>query len=157
MNISVKVLTRSALLLALAIAVQQAKLQWITGPGINAILILAVGYSGLVSGLIIGLFTPILAFSQGIMPLAVAVPFIMLGNALYCLGFFWARKINDVVGIAVGALLKFSLLVLAVNFVIQVPPKVSQALSFPQLVTAIIGGIIAIIILKGISKINKNS
>ncbi|MFZ7103683.1 MAG: hypothetical protein ACOWWO_13660 [Peptococcaceae bacterium] len=148
MNISTKILTRTAILLAVALAVQQIKLQWLTGPAINAILILAVGYAGVSSGVIIGLLTPVLAFTQGIMPLAIAVPFIMLGNIVYCYGFYWARKTNDLVGIAVGAILKFCLLAGAVKFIIQVPPKVAQALSFPQLVTAIIGGLIAAAILR---------
>lgn len=156
MNISTKLLTRTAILLALAIAVQQVKIQWLTGPAINAILILAVGYVSLPSGVIIGLLTPILAFTQGIMPLAIAVPVIMLGNVIYCYGFYWGRKTNDLVGIALGAILKFALLAGAVNFVIQVPPKVSQALSFPQLVTATMGGLIAIAILQYLPKKGAN-
>lgn len=152
MKITTKLITRTAVLLALAIAVQQLKVQWLTGPAVNAILILATGYSGLLGGIIIGLFTPIMAFLQGIMPLAIAVPFIMGGNALLCLGYYWARKVNDVVGITIGAILKFSFMTFAVNFIIQVPPKVAQALSFPQLVTALTGGVIAIIILRYLPK-----
>ncbi|KJS83749.1 MAG: hypothetical protein JM58_12175 [Peptococcaceae bacterium BICA1-8] len=147
MKITTRVITRAAILLALAIAVQQMKVQWLTGPAINAILILATGYTGILTGIIIGLFTPVMAFLQGIMPLAIAVPVIMVGNALLCLGFYWARKVNNLVGITVGAIIKFSFLSLAVNYIVQVPPKVAQALSFPQLITALIGGIIAVIIL----------
>jgi len=152
MKITTKLITRTAILLALVFAVQQMKVQWLTGPAVNTILILATGYTGLLAGLIISLFSPVMAFFQGIMPLAIAVPFIMLGNALLCLGFYWARKVNDLVGITIGAILKFGFLSLAVNFIIQVPPKVAQALSFPQLVTALTGGVIAIIILRYLPK-----
>ena len=148
MKLTTRMLTTTALLLALAIAVQQFKIQWLTGPGINAILFLAVGYNGAYSGVLIGLFTPILAFMQGIMPLAPVVPFIMLGNGLLCLGFAWAKNINLVVGVATGAILKFTLLAIAVNFIIEVPPPVALALGTPQLVTAITGGLVAIAILK---------
>ena len=148
MKITATIITRTAILLALTIAVQQMKVQWLTGPAINAILILATGYTGILTGIIIGIFSPVMAFLQGIMPLAIAVPVIMVGNALLCLGFYWARKVNNLVGITVGAIVKFSFLSLAVNFIIQVPPKVAQALSFPQLITALIGGVIAVMILK---------
>jgi len=149
MRLNTKTLTRTALLLALAIAVQQfLKIQWLVGPSINAILILAVGYNGLLSGVTIGLLTPLLAFTLGIMPLAVVVPFIMVANACLCLGYAWLKKAQPVLGVLVGALLKFGFLALAVNFIIQVPPKVATALGFTQLITALTGGLVALIILK---------
>lgn len=142
------ILTRTALLLALAIAVQQFKIQWLTGPAINAILIMAVGYAGIYSGVLLGILTPILAFTQGIMPLMIVVPFIMGGNVLYCLGYYLLQKKNGLLGICLGALLKFSFFALAVNFIIEVPPKVSYALGVPQLITALTGGVIAWVILR---------
>lgn len=143
-----KILTRTALLLALAIAVQQFKIQWLTGPAINAILILAVGYCGIYSGITIGILTPILAFMQGLMPLLIVVPFIMIGNICLCVGFNWFKNNIPLVGIILGALLKYGFFALAINFLIEVPPKVAHALGIPQLITALTGGIVALVILK---------
>lgn len=148
MKLNTRMLTTTALLLALALAVQQMKIQWLTGPGINAILILATGYISVLSGIIIGIFTPLLALTMGIMPFAPAIPFIMIGNASLCIGYAWAKKINPMVGVVTGAILKFALLTLAVKYIIDAPPPVAAALGFPQLVTALIGGLIAIVILR---------
>ena len=74
MKFNTRMLTTTALLLALALAVQQFKIQWLTGPGVNAILILATGYIGALSGIIIGIFTPLLALIMGIMGFAPAIP-----------------------------------------------------------------------------------
>ncbi len=154
MKFNTRMLTTTALLLALALAVQQFKIQWLTGPGVNAILVLATGYLGALSGIIIGIFTPLVALIMGIMPFAPAIPFIMLGNALLCIGYTWGKKINPLVGVVTGAILKFILLSLAVRYIIAAPPPVAAALSFPQLVTALTGGLIAIIILRYLPRNN---
>ena len=153
MKFNTRMLTTTALLLALALAVQQFKIQWLTGPGVNAILVLATLMCAL-SGIIIGIFTPLVALIMGIMPFAPAIPFIMLGNALLCIGYTWGKKINPLVGVVTGAILKFILLSLAVRYIIAAPPPVAAALSFPQLVTALTGGLIAIIILRYLPRNN---
>ena len=59
-----RMLTRTALLLALCVVVQQFKTvsQFITGPLVNLILLLAALAVGLGSGLCIAVLSPILAF-----------------------------------------------------------------------------------------------
>lgn len=141
-------ITRTALLLALALAVQQFKIQWLTGPAINAILILSIVYVDVYSAAIIGSITPVLALINGIMPLALVVPFIIAANIVYVFFFNWQYKRNIFVAISISAMAKYVFLALAVNFIIDIPPKVAYALSTPQLFTAVLGGIIASIIIR---------
>lgn len=141
-------ITRTSLLLALALTVQQVKIQWLTGPAINAILILAVAYVGVHSAVLIASVTPILALMNGIMPLAIVVPFIILGNILYVLMFNWQYGKNNIAGVALASILKYLALMLSVKFIIEVPEKVAFALSTPQLITALSGGVMAIVIIK---------
>lgn len=147
MSLSNKI-TRIALLLALAVTVQQLKIQWLTGPGVNAILLLAAAYTDVYSASILGMITPVMALLFGVMPLAVVVPFIMVSNIVYIVIYKWQYPNNSFVAISMAAIVKFLVLTIAVKFIISVPPGVAYALSTPQLFTAVTGGIMATIIIR---------
>jgi hypothetical protein len=148
----IKWLTLTAVLLAITLAVQMIGLsQPITGPAVNAMLMLAGAFVGPVSGIIIGLLTPVVAFMRGILaaPLAPMIPFIMVGNSVLVLLFWLGRRfikgiVGSVVGIVAGSVVKFLILSIAVNLIVSVPKPVAQAMQFPQLINALIGGAIAL-------------
>ena len=154
MKIKARTLTRSALILALAIAVQSVKMpQFVTGPVINALLFFAAATIGPVSAVLIGLLTPVIAFAFGIMPLAPAIPVIMLGNAVLGLVFgFFIQK--PYAGVALAAVAKYGVMWLGVYYLlplllkINLPPKIVATLTTPQLFTALGGGVLALIILE---------
>ncbi|MFW5789891.1 MAG: ECF transporter S component [Bacillota bacterium] len=166
---STKFWTRTAILLAAALAFQMGGLpQPVTGPAINAILLIAVGLIGPVAAVIIGAFTPIIAFIRGILPppLGPLIPAIVFGNALYSIIFFfisWSSKrtrpataelkvfsVPTILAVIAGGLVKFFILAWTVNFMVQVPEPVAQMMSLPQLYTALAGGGIALLILKAL-------
>jgi len=142
-------------------------IQWITGPIINAIFILALFLIGIRSALIVCLIPSLMALSGGLLPavLAPVVPFIMIGNVVFVLSVDWLY--NNIksyekgywAGIIIGASLKFLFLFLSVSWISQLlikqelAIKVAQMMSWPQLATAIIGGMIAWIILKWLKRI----
>lgn len=144
-------ITRTAILLTIALVFQMAGFpQFITGPIVNAILYLAamsIGWSG---GVVIGICTPIIAAMRGILPppLAPLIPFIALGNGVLVVLFFWLQAKNRILGIIIASTVKFLILVTGVNLLVQVPPPVIQMMSFPQLITAVIGGLIALLVEK---------
>ncbi len=154
MNSSVKWVTRAAILLALAIAVQSLRLgQMITGPVVNAVLLTAAVLVGPWGGAAIGLLTPLTAFLLGQLNpvLAPAIPFIMAGNAVLALVFGFGRRINVYLGAVAAAVLKYLLLAAAVRYIIAIPPKVGIALQVPQLITALIGGAVALLVLEALA------
>jgi len=139
----------TAVLLALTVAVQMLGLpQPVTGPAVNAMLILSGLIAGPLSGIIVGAFTPIIALWRGILaaPLAPMVPFIALGNALLVLVFVLLHRRQLYVAIAAAALVKFLVLSTAVRLIVTVPEPVALAMQFPQLATALAGGVVAVII-----------
>lgn len=161
MKITTRMITRSALILALAIAIQSVRLpQAVTGPLINTLLFIAVATTGTLSGVLVGLFTPIIAFTLGIMALAPAVPVIIAGNIVLALVFGYIK--NMYLGFVAAAVAKFAVMALGVYYVlpllvsINLPPKVIATLTTPQLFTALGGGVIALIILKALNMFNKN-
>lgn len=149
-------LTKAAVLLAIAIVFQLTKMgQYVTGTGINAVLITAVGVCGLPWAAAIGFMTPMLAVLLGVQPPAtiVLVPFIIAGNIVYATLFRVLRKHNDYIGVIVAAFAKFILLYSAANIIVnKLPAPIKLAFSFPQLITAAAGGAIALIILKTVKR-----
>lgn len=143
-------MTRIALLLALTLVAQTLRLPPpLTGPLVNFMLILSTALAGTSAGAAIGMITPGAALLLGIIPppLAPAIPFIMFGNFFYCLLFGLLRsngKTGAVMGLLLGALLKFSVIAGAARFLLQIPSPVSEILAVPQLFNALLGGAAAL-------------
>jgi hypothetical protein len=146
-------LTKAALILALTIVIQLIGLpQLLTGPMVNCFILLAGYLINPLAGIIIGLFTPLVALLRGTLPapLMLAIPFIMLGNGLFVyLGTRFTKNLPaKVCSLILAAVAKFLVLTGAVTFIITVPAKIGNALMFPQLITALIGGALALLLEK---------
>jgi len=136
--------------------------QWLTGPIINAVLILTLFLVGIRAALILCLVPSMVALGSGLLPaiLAPIVPFIMMGNALLVLAVDWFyNNLLDsnrgyFLGLFTGALIKFLFLYSSVIIISrllikqELALKVAQIMSWPQLATAVIGGVIATYFLK---------
>lgn len=147
----VRWITETALLFALVLVIQMLGFpQLVTGPLVNMALLLATIFQGIGSGVVIGFFTPWIAFSRGILPapLAPMIPFIMMGNSLFVIvfGIFLTRRsfVWKIAGVFAGALAKYVLLSQAVTVLVRVPGPMAQAMQIPQLTTALLGGALAL-------------
>lgn len=160
-------ISRLAILLAMTMIVQMIGLpQPVTGPLVNLILILSVLLLNLKAALIIGGITPLIALWRGQLPalLAPMLPFIVLGNILFVVVFGGCRLIfrrfklhaflTDLIALVCGATVKF--LVLWSGAVWFVPlifgqefsPQFILMMSTPQLITALVGGGLALLSVK---------
>lgn len=134
--------------------------QEITGPIINSTLFLSVVFLSPEVAIFVGLLPSIVALSSGLLPsvLAPMVPFIMIGNAILILIFSFLRKKNYWLGMCLASLFKFLFLFLTSSLVINLilkknlAPKVAAMMEWTQLVTALVGGVIAFIVLKALKK-----
>jgi hypothetical protein len=154
MRHSAQWLTRAAILLALALGIQSLRLpQGVTGPSINAILLIGAVLLAPWGGVVIGLLTPLTAFLFGQLNpiLAPAVPFIMAGNGILVLVFGYGRRVNVYLALIIAALAKYLVLSTAVRYLIKVPASVGIALQIPQFVTAFMGGVAALLVLEGLA------
>ncbi|MFA6306237.1 MAG: hypothetical protein WCV70_00290 [Patescibacteria group bacterium] len=141
-------------------------LQWITGPIVNAILILTLFLAGIRSAMVVALAPSLMALAGGLLPavLAPTVPFIMIGNVIFILTVDWFyNQAKDSgrgywLGVIFGAALKFVFLFLSVGFITrllfkqELAVKVAEMMSWPQFATAVLGGLIAWIILKWLKR-----
>ncbi|MBN1188206.1 MAG: iron hydrogenase [Dehalococcoidales bacterium] len=166
-NLNVLSLRKEALLtLALLIGIAIAaplliKQQLITGAIVNATLIIGVSLLGARDGLLIGLLPSSIALATGLLSPALApmIPFIIVGNALLVLTFNYLSKMNFWAGMIAGGVIKFAFLYGTSTIVIgllvnkQVAPAVAQMMAWPQLVTALAGGVLAFAVLRLLKKL----
>jgi len=125
--------------------------QGITGPLINAILLVAAMVLSPSSALMIGLIPSVVALSRGLLPLPLApmVPFIMLSNSVYVIVFSLLRKKSFAAAVVTASTAKFGLLYAVSQIILptllsgKFLTKAGMMMSWPQLMTALAGGIIA--------------
>jgi len=166
-KLSVKKLVTTALLLALLIAVQQFRWiqqffvgQYISGTLINAILIVAAVWVGLIPGIAIGILSPLFALliTPGPMMQALPqlVPVIMLGNTAIVVCSWVLRRNHLISGMALGSLVKAAIIWGGVSLLV-VPlfgsglPEpmritVTTTWTFNQLITAFLGSYLVLLI-----------
>jgi hypothetical protein len=141
--------TRTAILIALTLVIQMMGMpQYATGPLVNTMLYVATVFVGILGGVAIGLITPVIAFWRGILPppLGPMIPFIALGNAVLVITYGLIEKRNKYVAVIAASVIKYLVLSGAVRFLVAVPPKIAQMMQVPQLITALAGGAIAILL-----------
>ena len=155
-----KRITRTALLIALLIAVQYATKsfgQIVTGSCVNLILAVTALVCDAWCGSVVALISPFCAFLLGIgTPILRLVPAIALGNLIFVLLLSVRRREEGrgmfrVILAAVGKfLLLWALIVKLLLPAMSLPAEkiaaLSAAFSYPQLVTALIGGALALLI-----------
>ena len=169
-NKKIRWITRTGLLLALLIVLQWATAgtqafagQYITGTCVNAVLAVATLASGLWSGLTVAALSPFFAKLLGIGPqLLPIVPAIAVGNVVFVLLLY--STIKKIRGFAVltAALGKFlTLYLLVVKCIVPLmaeglkPQQIatfSVMFSYPQLITALLGGLVAVAIVPVLKK-----
>ncbi len=160
-------LVRTAVLIALLVVLQTVTKgggQFVTGSCVNAVLAIAVLISGLWSGVTVALLSPFAAYFLGIGPQIIyIVPAIAVGNLvlvvlihLLCKGSVVCRCAGWIVSAAAKCGVLYLLVaVLLCNVLPLKPPQIAmfQAMfSWPQLVTALIGGGVALLISPTIKK-----
>ncbi|MBA7583594.1 hypothetical protein ES708_25540 [subsurface metagenome] len=78
------------------------------------------------------------------------IPFIALGNGILVVVFSLLKGKNKILGIIIASLVKYLILFTAVSYIVDVPGKIAQIMSLPQLFTALSGGAIAILAYKAL-------
>ncbi len=177
MNKKIRWITETALLLALLIvlqAVTKAFGQLVTGSCVNAVLGIAVLLAGMGSGVTIAVLSPVLAFLLGIAPQMVTVPAIMVGNTVFVLLLRLiaggqskplARQIAAWLAAAAAKFVVLYVLVVKIICGLAAAPLLASGtlkepmlkmlptmFAWPQLITALIGGGIALLIVPVLRK-----
>lgn len=155
-NTYLRTLARGSVLLTMAIVAQEIRLFLplppllsiiVIGTMLNAIMVIAVRYASLTSAIIISAVLPLFAFMQGHVIIPLMIPVIFLGNFVLVLvcDKFWGKGI-----IILAPVLKTVTLYMlsrALFSMLGLQNKVVDAIllgmGWPQLITAILGIILA--------------
>ena len=143
-------ITETAVMIALLVALQWATKplgQFVTGSCVNAVLAVIVLIAGLGSGIVVAVLSPVLAY--------------LLVVILHLLASRDKIAARSYLAVAVGAVTKFlALWLLIVKLVLPTlglaekqVAAISASFSWPQLVTAAIGGVLAVTIAPLIRKV----
>ena len=182
MNKKIRQITESAVLLALLVCVQALTKpmgQLVTGSCVNAILAIAALFGGLGCGLAVALISPVCAFLFGIAPNLVTVLPIMVGNSCYVVLLhllagkrvqpLWKQAVALVSASATKFLVLYLLVVQVIcglasgallgkkigETVVLAPPMLKMLpamFTWPQLFTALIGGVVALLMVPVLRK-----
>ena len=138
--------------------------QMITGVIVNMILIICTEKCGVERAIMLGLITPIVASFSAVLPIAllVMVPFIVISNAIYVSVYNALMQKGRFIAVCAGAFLKAVFLYMMVSITmarpvtllvggrlqaVDIPQAVAVMMTWPQLLTALAGGFLAIGIL----------
>ena len=174
-------ITQTAIFIALLVSAQAFTRplgQFVTGSSVNFILVVSCILIGLSSAAVVAVVSPIFAFLIiGAPAFPVIIPFIMLGNLALVTAFHFisgksfvnlnkSSYIRICIAAVTGSFLKFLVLWIGiVQVALSIIPDLRQpqidamsaAFSWPQLVTALIGSGLAIIIMPTLMKALKHS
>ena len=171
MNKKIRWITETAVMLALLVTLQSLTKpmgQLVTGSCVNTVLAVATLVAGLSSGLTIALISPVLAYLLGIAQQILTVPAIMVGNSVFVilLSVIADRTgkhiLRQVIAWIVASLAKFAALYaivvglicgllseqLLAQGILKAPmlKALPATFSYPQLITALIGAALALLI-----------
>ena len=177
MNKKIRWITETAIMLALLVTLQALTKpmgQLVTGSCVNTVLAVAALVGGLASGLTVAIVSPVLAFLLGIAPQILTVPAIMVGNSVFVIllsllsDVTGKNKLKQILAWLVAAVAKFAALYIVVVKIIcgvmadqllasgALKQPMLKALpatfSWPQLITALIGGAVALLIVPVLRK-----
>lgn len=177
MNKKIRWITETAVMLALLIALQAITKpmgQLVTGSFVNTVLAITALVAGLSSGITVAVISPVLAYLLGIAPQILTVPAIMVGNTVFVtLLYFLAGKgrrkpVQQILAWLSAAAAKFATLyaivvwlicgvfsdALLASGVLKAPmlKALPATFSWPQLITALIGGGVALAIVPVLRK-----
>ena len=177
MNKKIRWITETAIMLALLVTLQALTKgfgQLVTGSCVNAVLAISVLVGGWGTGLTVALISPVLAFLLGIAPQILTVPAIMAGNTAYVvvlrliIGAHGSSAGKRIAAWLAAAAIKFAVLyVIVVKLIcgVMAPGLLAAGtlkepmlkalpatFSYPQLITALIGGAVALLMVPVLRK-----
>ncbi len=161
-------ITRAGLLLALLLAVQSLRLliplpPFITmfgiGSAVNACLLVASLFVGIRTALLMAVVAPTVAYLQQMLPVPVLIVPVAAANAVYVLAFAALYGKRPYLAVVVAALVKMAGMYVAIDWVLQfvaLPERIAallrMMLSWPQLVTGLLGGALCLVIVERLRK-----
>lgn len=145
----------AAAIVAPAILAHTPQNQWVTGTIVNAVFFISAWKLGIVNALFIAILPSSIALFRGLLlpPQVMIIPYIIISNAILISVFSFMKK-RLFAGMFIASLLKFIFLsgIVSIYFAGKLPVIMIQMMQWPQLITALAGGFVAVLLIKNFSK-----
>lgn len=127
--------------------------QWITGTIVNAILFLAVWRVGIINAALVAALPSSIALMRGLLPapMAVLIPYIIISNIIL-IAIFYLFPRFPLLAVIFASFAKFLFLYAVTTYFIKIAGPLAVMMHWPQLFTALAGGLIAVGIIKATSR-----
>lgn len=134
--------------------------QMITGTLVNATLLIVAFTLGPMEAMLLGFIPSLAALSGGLLPLLLApvIPYIMVSNAIYIYLFTKLSHLNKFWALLTASVVKFGFLYVSSHYLLAkllqptILNKAVVMMSWPQIITALTGGFLAIFFLKNTNR-----
>jgi hypothetical protein len=152
-------LVLTTILIGAAVVAPLLHSQLVTGTLVNTALFAAVMLAGFRAACAVAVIPSLIALAVGTLPWVMApmIPFIMASNIVLAGTFALLHKVNYWLAAISASALKFGFLVLGANVVlvamthVQMTAALASMMGWPQLITAVLGSILAWVICERIS------
>jgi hypothetical protein len=124
--------------------------QWITGILVNLIIFLAAAKIKTVGSLLPATIPSLIAATRGLLPIPLVpmIPFIILGNIVLAFIFSKLFSKNQLGAVIISAVSKSIIIAGASALFFHLPQPIATIMQWPQLITALTGGLLALAVLK---------
>lgn len=148
------------LIIGMMLLASMIKNQFITGTIVNALFLIATVLLGLRQAIVIAFIPSMISYFTGLLPapLGAFIPFIITGNIVLISIFYLIKNKNIFLSFACASVAKFAFLFLSSSYLYQwiigkqLSANILLMMSWPQLVTAILGSILAFLFLTFLKK-----
>lgn len=119
--------------------------QWVTGTIVNAILFIAVWRVGIINTTLVAALPSSVALLRGLLPapMAILIPYIILSNFIMIAVFYLLYR-THLTAMIIASFTKFLFLLAITSYFVKVATSLVQMMQWPQLFTALAGGLIAV-------------
>lgn len=153
---NILILMQFATLIGVAMVAPLFKQQIITGSLVNATLFIATILFGIKGAILVGFIPSLISLSVGLLPLSLMpmISFIIIGNAIMVTIFGYLKEKSYWLGMILAASLKFvfllgsSVIIFDLFFSEKISTGIITMMSWPQLLTALLGGLLAYVFSK---------
>lgn len=165
-----RIFARTALLLALTLLFQSLRFfipipavfsTFIIGSLVNSCLLIAAETVGWRSACLIGVIAPVVAYFQQLLPLPIFIVPVAGGNFLLVICYIAGLRLSRWLAIVAAAAAKAVFLYLGFVWLftwVAIPSKIAAgllfAMSWPQFITALVGGILTAIVVRRLRPVN---
>lgn len=151
-------LIKLIVILSLSLLTQVLGLSYFASILLNMFLFASAVLVGTVGGVLIGTLTPVIAISIGLLPdgLMPLLPFVIGGNIALVVIYNYLGQKGKLLSMGIASFIRFTILSSGVRYLSNLSEEVSNMMQVAQLATALAGGLLSLLLIVLIVKVDND-